>query len=215
MVFDPWQQITYDVNDTVLMHPKSDPDVGDFFQKLQDVEYLPTWYQARKDGQKGSDEQSAAMKTAAHANTPTVVYLDVLGRTFLSVDDNGQNGTYLTHTLLEIEGNQREVADAKGRAVMRYDYDMLGNRIHQASMEAGERWLLNNVVGKLLLSWNSRNFQFRNVYDSLHRLVNSFVQEGTGTEASIEKVVYGESQPTPELQNLRGNRSRFSTKEVW
>ena len=27
---------------------------------------------------------------------------------------------------------------------MRYDYDMLGNRIHQASMEAGERWMLND-----------------------------------------------------------------------
>jgi len=27
------------------------------------------------------------------------------------------------------------VIDAKDRVVMRYDYDMLGNRIHQASME--------------------------------------------------------------------------------
>ena len=26
----------------------------------------------------------------------------------------------------DIEGNQREVVDALGRAVMRYDYDMLG-----------------------------------------------------------------------------------------
>ena len=38
--------------------------------------------------------------------------------------------------------------DAKDRIVMRYDYDMLGNRIHQASMEAGERWMLNDVAGK-------------------------------------------------------------------
>ena len=48
----------------------------------------------------------------------------------------------------DIEGNQREVIDAKDRVVMRYDYDMLGNRIHQASMEAGERWMLNDVAGK-------------------------------------------------------------------
>ena len=31
---------------------------------------------------------------------------------------------------------------------MRYDYDMLGNRIHQLSMEAGARWMLNDVAGK-------------------------------------------------------------------
>ena len=38
-----------------------------------------------------------------------------------------------------------QVIDALGRIVMRYDYDMLGTRIHQASMEAGERWTLNDV----------------------------------------------------------------------
>ena len=39
---------------------------------------------------------------------------------------------------------------------MRYDYDMLGNRIHQASMEAGERWMLNDVAGKPIRAWDSR-----------------------------------------------------------
>jgi len=31
---------------------------------------------------------------------------------------------------------------------MRYDYDMLGNRIRQSSMEAGQRWTMNDVTGK-------------------------------------------------------------------
>ena len=44
---------------------------------------------------------------------------------------------------------------------MRYDYDMLGNRIHQASMEAGERWMLNDVAGKPLYAWDSRDHRFR------------------------------------------------------
>ena len=39
---------------------------------------------------------------------------------------------------------------------MRYDYDMLGNRIHQASMDAGERWMLNESTGKPLHTWDSR-----------------------------------------------------------
>ena len=54
---------------------------------------------------------------------------------------------YATRVVFDIEGNQREVIDAKDRIVMRYDYDMLGTRIHQASMEAGERWMLNDVAG--------------------------------------------------------------------
>ena len=68
-----------------------------------------------------------------------------------------------TRVELDIEGNQRAVRDAivqnndhLGRIVMRYDYDMLGNRIHQASMEAGERWMLNDVAGKPLYGWDSR-----------------------------------------------------------
>ena len=36
-MFDPWRQETWDVNDTVtLSDPKTDPDVGEFFQLLPD-----------------------------------------------------------------------------------------------------------------------------------------------------------------------------------
>ena len=52
---------------------------------------------------------------------------------------------------------------------MRYDYDMLGNRIHQASMEAGERWMLNDVAGKPIRAWDSRGFIRRMTYDALRR----------------------------------------------
>ena len=56
-----WKQATWDVNDTVLEpDPKQDPDVGDFFRRLPDADYLPTWHEARKNGHKGPDEQSAA-----------------------------------------------------------------------------------------------------------------------------------------------------------
>ena len=41
-----------------------------------------------------------------------------------------------------------QAGDPLGRIVMRYAYDMLGNRIHQLSMEAGARWMLNDVAGK-------------------------------------------------------------------
>ncbi|MGH3998194.1 MAG: SpvB/TcaC N-terminal domain-containing protein, partial [Pseudonocardiaceae bacterium] len=49
VVFDPWRQQTWDVNDTVLIaDPKNDPDVGDFFRRLPDADYLPTWHAQRQ-----------------------------------------------------------------------------------------------------------------------------------------------------------------------
>src|SRR5262249_45262577 len=160
--------------------PAQDPDVGDFFRRLPNTEYSPTWHEARKNGQLGPEEQSAATKAAAHANTPSVAHLDTLGRTFLAVanngkDANGNNVLFETRVTLDIEGNQRAVIDAKNRTVMAYDYDMLSNRIYQASMEAGERWMLNDAAGKPIRAWNSRGHTFRTEYDELRRPVQSFV----------------------------------------
>jgi len=86
--FDPWQQTTYDVNDTVLLDPKTDADVKEFFTRLQDVEYLPTWYEQRVGGLLGAEEQEAADKAAVHANTPSVTHAASLGRTFLTIVHN-------------------------------------------------------------------------------------------------------------------------------
>jgi hypothetical protein len=217
VVFDPWRQETWDVNDTVIqLDPKADPDVGDFFQLLPASDYLPTWYDQRRNGQKGPDEKSAADKAAAHAGTPSVAHLDALGRAMLTVADNGVNTNgaaqkYATRLALDIEGNQRMVTDAKNRVVMRYDYDMLGNRVAQASMEAGQRWMLNDVTSKPIRSWDSRGHNFRIEYDELRRPAHSFAvgadPVNTTLETCFDIILYGESAGanlTP-AQVLQGN----------
>ncbi len=209
VVFDPWQQTTYDVNDTVTSDPKTDEDVKEFFTRLPDANYLPTWFEQRSGGLLGSQEQDAAQKTAAHANTPTIAYFDTLGRPFLTIADNAADGKYSTRVGLDIEGNQREVVDANDRIVMQYDYSMLGTRIHQASMEAGERWMLTDVAGKPLYTWDSRDHQFRTSYDPLRRPTDSFLREGAAPEQLIGRAVFGESRPNPELKNQRGKVVQF------
>ncbi len=217
VVFDPWRQETWDVNDTVLVaDPKTDADVGDFFSRLPDADYLPTWCAQRQGGVLGAQEQDAARKATVHAATPTFVHADSLGRTFLTVAHNKFKYSntppadppveefYHTGIILDIEGNQRKVIDAKDRVVMRYDDDMLSNRIHQASMEAGERWMLNDVVGKPLYAWDSRDHQFRTAYDQLRRPTDSFLREGSGAEMVVGRSIYGESRPNSEAANLRG-----------
>jgi RHS repeat-associated protein len=215
VVFDPWQQTTYDVNDTIGVpanpgdppfDPKDDPDVGFYFSRVPDDEYLPTWYDLRQAEAVDSHKKKAADKAAVHANTPTVAYFDSLGRTVLTVAHNRsqyrdkpiEEDYYTTLVRFDLEGNQREVVDAKGRIVMRYDYDLLGNRIHQASMEAGQRWMLNDVAGKPIYAWDSRGHQFRTEYDALRRPLAALVQGALATdltqEICYEKTEYGEGQ---------------------
>lgn len=215
VVFDPWRQETWDANDTVLaLDPRTDPDVGAFFQLLPETEYLPTWHTLRIGGALGPREQEAARKAAIHAATPSIAHSDSLGRTFLTITHNkfkygdtppadpAIEEFHRLRVIFDIEGNQREVVDALDRVVMRYDYDMLGNRIHEASMEAGERWMLNDATGKPLYIWDSRGHQSRNTYDSRRRLTGSFLSEGAA-EWLVGRAVYGETQPDPEAHNLR------------
>jgi RHS repeat-associated protein len=208
LVFGPWKQITSDANDTVKFDPKTDPDVGEYFSRLPDTDYLPTWYQQRIHGGEGPNERTAAVKASKDADTPTIAHFDTLGRTVLSIADNGDGQYFRTRTVLDIEGNQRAVIDPLDRVVMRYDYDMLNKRIHQASMEAGERWMLNDAVGKPVRAWNSRGFAFRTEYDHLRRPVKSFVRgEALPLEILFERTIYGDSSETglSEAQRKQAN----------
>ena len=219
-VFDAWQQVSYDGNDTVLLTPESDPDVGGNFRLLPHTDYLPTWYQQRIDGALGPHERQAAERASRHADTPTTVHFDSLGRTFLSIADNGKNAAgepqlYASRTVLDIEGNQLAVVDALGRTVMRYEYDMLGTRLRQQSMEAGERWLLNDAIGKPLRIWNSREYVLRMEYDELRRPSRSFVRGGRpdsgeqyfAAECLFSRKIYGDSPQTDLTEAQRRERN--------
>ena len=212
VVFDPWHQASWDMNDTVLIaDPAADPDVGALLARLVPTDYSPTWYQQRSSGTLGPQEQTAASKAAAHADTPTTAYFDPFGRSVLTVLDNGAAGKYPTRLNLDVQGYQRSVTDALSRQVMAYDYDMLGTRIHSSSMEAGQRWALNDVMGKPIQSWDDRGHNQRTAYDALRRPTELYV---LGTDAAnsdprtlagelcYEKTVYGEGQPGAEALNL-------------
>ena len=201
VMFDPWQQTTYDVNDTVAAQngetgdPRTDPDISGYvteYFKTQPATWQ-TWYQARIAGP-NQQEKIAAEKAEQHADTPTVAHFDTLGRPFLTIADNGTQGKYETRVELDIEGNQRAVIDARGRTVMRYEYDMLGNQVRQDSMEAGTRRVLPNVAGNPIYQWDSRNHRIQTTYDELQRPLEMHLQEDGATSLLVERIVYGESQ---------------------
>src|SRR6185436_19801696 len=89
-------------------------------------------------------------------------------------------------------------------------------RIHQASMEAGERWMFSDARGKPLYSWDSRGHQFRFEYDPLRRPTQQFligmdakqsdprtINGWLNQELLIEVIQYGEGISNDLVLNLR------------
>jgi len=199
--FDSWKQTIYDPNDTILEsswhHNRTN--------HLIDAELIA-------EGKDPGREKLAADKAAKHANTPNVQHVDTLGRPVLSIDHNKNISTeanefYHTKVKLDTEGNLRSVTDARNNVVMQYKYDMLGNKVYQNSMDAGQRWLLINILGNPLRTWDERNHEFQYFYDILHRPTQSKVIGGDGDiplNHIFDRIFYGETEPNPELKNLRG-----------
>ncbi|MHA7291289.1 SpvB/TcaC N-terminal domain-containing protein [Arthrobacter sp. MDT3-24] len=253
VVFDPWQQTTYDVNDTCAPSdqqsgdPRTDPDIGGYVKEYFKTRPATwqTWHARRIGNALGTDERNAAERAAAHSDTPTTAHYDALGRTFLTVarnrivcpghDLNGTEESFATRVELDIEGNQRAVRDSVqqagdplGRIVRRYAYDLLGSRIHQASQEAGARWMLNDVTGKPIRAWDSRGHNFTTQYDALRRPVEQTVR-GTFSDADplkpnsdprtlnrdilVDRIEYGEPSPgaTP-AQEAEAQRLNLRTR---
>ena len=198
-------------------------------------QHAAAFAQRYPDARLRAHEAAAGTKAAAHAGTPAIAYFDALGRPFLTVarnrvvcKDHALDGKpdedFCTRVELDIEGNQRAVLDerklpANGlpggaleqRVVMRYAYEMLGNRIYQLSMEAGARWMLNDVSGKPIRTWDSRGHNFVTKYDALRRPIEQYVHGTTNFSDSrtrarpilVEKIEYGEDEIHEETLNLR------------
>ncbi|MCC7525908.1 MAG: VCBS repeat-containing protein, partial [Chitinophagaceae bacterium] len=198
VAFDSWKQSLYDANDTVT-------DSG--------------WYKKRTDNTRpdyinDAKEQTAATKAAKHFNTPHVLHFDTLGRPVLSIEHNKNMATeadefYPTKINLDTEGNLRTVTDARNNTVMQYKYDMLGNLVYQNSMDAGQRWLLTNILSKPLRTWDERNHEFQYFYDIGQRPTHSKVIGGDGAttlDNIFDKFIYGESL----LTGARTDANRFN-----
>ncbi|MCG7405327.1 SpvB/TcaC N-terminal domain-containing protein [Caballeronia zhejiangensis] len=217
IVFSPWRQETWDASDlTLVADPANDSHAGPYFVRLPTADYLPTWYARRVGGALGAEHQSAAAKSAIHAGTPAIAHLDPLARIFVTVTHNRFKRSdsapaappieefYTTRVIFDIEGNTRAIFDARDLPVMRYDYDMLGVRVRQESMDAGVRWMLSDVLGKAIRGWDSRNHLIRNSYDPLRRPLGTFLHDGAAAPVMVSETTYGETQPAPHVNNLRG-----------
>jgi RHS repeat-associated protein len=163
--FTPWQQKSYDQNDTILESQ---------------------WYTAAQAG--STAQQRAAQISAPHANTPQVVDFDTLGRPFQTTDDNAAEGKYTVHQTLDIAGRAIVITDAKNRAMTTHTMG-LANLLKTTNIDSGTRWQLTDVAGKPLYMWDSRNHQIKHTYDQLQR--PTLVTLSALSALVVEKTVYG------------------------
>ena len=181
--FGPWRTLDYDENDNVLSS---------------------SWYAARRSGQLGGDQQDAAAKAKADANTPSVTDFDTLGRVFRAVADNSTAGQYQTILTLDISGRVLATTDALGRVVMATTYAMPGNIIIRTEGgDSGHRWLLPATDGNLLRSWDDRQHVITHSYDAARRPTGVTVSTSGARPALAERLVYGEGAPSDVADNLR------------
>ena len=189
--YSPWHVSSFDPNDTAFDSDQS---------KQSD------WYQRRTNPAhpRFSDFNSAENTRAAelvkqHANTPTQVFLDSLGRDVISVehnkytdpDGNLQDEKYITFTKLDAEGKPLWIRDARGNLVMQYIapskakntadnsmpinsvpcYDIAGNLLFQHSMDGGDRWMINDATGQAFYAWDKNEGEAGVLEDRIYHTI--------------------------------------------
>jgi RHS repeat-associated protein len=183
-----WRTRTWDASDTVLES---------------------AWLAARQALPPGDPERRAAGLALAHAGTPTVAHLDVLGRPFMTEVDDGTGPRQEVRVALDVEGRPRTVTDARGNVMEVNTFSPSGARLHNRSADGGERRMLRNAAGNPIRGWDGRGQTARAVYDALQRPSHRFVRATDGGEALLARTVYGEAHPDAApggagVLNLRG-----------
>jgi RHS repeat-associated protein len=210
---DPWKTTFWDADDNVLLSDtKMDPDIGGYVRRLPESDYLPTWYERRITGAEGLEEKVAAEKAALHAETPGTIFFDAMSRAFVSFDTirtqrsdepTPKEEIWRNTSVLDIKGSQRRVYDSLDRLVTVGTYNYAQSLMHQTGMENGERWILQDALGNVLLSWDSRKQRLRISYDKLRRPIGAYLSLNNSKEVLVEQTIYGESLPNPETHNTR------------
>ncbi len=69
--------------------------------------------------------------------------------------------------------------------------NLVGTSIYGKTAEKGERWIFNDVTGRLVKMWDNNNREIYGSYDKLNRPVSTYVKEN-GNEILFGHMVYGD-----------------------
>ena len=89
VVFDPWQQVKWDANDAAARSRKRTPTSATSHRSCPMPITCRPGTRMRIGGVLGDARRTRRWPSPAHADTPTAIRLDPLGRPVLAVVDNG------------------------------------------------------------------------------------------------------------------------------
>lgn len=226
--FSPWHVLTFDANDTVLesqWHQKRGaPEPTQPLLSTASPDTRAAWLAAQHANTPALtilDSLGREVISVAHNRY---------------VNSHGAQGEekYVTFTKLDAEGKPLWIRDARGNLVMRYItgnrkdgpysfteaydfqphdyspcYDIAGNLLFQHSMDAADRWMLNDSAGQPLYAWDSRTNLLHTTYDVLRRPVTLELRNETHQDWIVVGYTrYGEGVPDDKARNLRGKPYR-------
>ena len=231
VVFSPWFSRSYDQNDTVLESK---------WYKARNALARSKALPANPDPQQRAGwlaAQHANTPADTHFDSLGREVISIAqNRT------NGVYEKYITFTKLDAEGKPLWIRDARGNLVMQYVtpykanndpsnalpyrvdastgkriysapcYDMAGNLLFQHSMDAGDRWTINDAAGKPMFAWDvyqsnesaaEQKRLYSTEYDELHRPIALKLKIDIDAFKVIEKFVYQDAIDQP-INNLNG-----------
>ncbi len=86
--------------------------------------------------------------------------------------------------LLRKDANEKIERDGQDNPVLTArTFDLLSNNLYSLSMDAGERWTLNNVAGNPIRLWDGRNNNSASPMMTLQRPTHRYVHRGNGAKS--------------------------------
>lgn len=183
--FTPWEIQVYDQNDTVNRS---------LYKTFREI--LPV----------AAPERMALDRSLAHIETPSLIWLDPLGREIVTIEKNNDGIERKVETILDINGNIAEIIDARNLKAFEYKRDMLGRQLYEKSIDSGEKWSFHNNLDQTTHIWDSRDIHQRTHYDKLDRVFTIHVDGALGLNQITERFVYGDnpSVANAKNRNLKG-----------
>ncbi len=218
--FSPWHVKTYDANDTAF-DPDS-AERSDWYDRRMNPANsrfaafnTPENARAAKVVEAHGNTPALTILDSLGRDVIAIAHNRVKDATGVLQDEK-----HVTFSKVDAEGKPLWIRDARKNLVMQYImpikpirsadepdpskpesiplnsvpcYDIAGNLLFQHSMDAGDRWMLNDAAGKPIYAWNSRDFVTQVEYDALHRPTALIVTDGAGNTFAAERTVYGET----------------------
>ena len=228
--FSPWHVKTFDANDTA--YDPDGNDHSDWYKRRTEASHpkyseFNTPEHRRAAGLVRVHANTPALTILDSLGRAVIAIahnrIEDANGTYPVGNKKYRNEYYSTYSKLDAEGKPLWIRDALGHLVMQYInppkpnnepsnvlksdevpcYDIAGNLLFQHSMDAGDRWTINDAAGKPMFAWdvykadetaNEQKRLYSTEYDALHRPTALKLKIDSNAPIVVERYEYQDTQ---------------------